>query len=208
MSKIPKASRTVRSILNAHEDELRRRRSSTAFSGSGMTVTAPGQFEIDGDVTVTGNFTAEGKINNDALVNPVAAGAIFDSLTNFSLSTTLTNIRTTTLTVPTGFTSAAISVVARCYAVNPRSTGGYDGLGGDYLYCQANIAGFNGYALPLPVSGSGGSGFNVSPYSTVLSGLTPGAHVLVQIAAATNYASWTANVANTAEVSGSVMWFR
>lgn len=172
------------------------------LANTGMTCTGPGEFEIDGSVTVTGDFTAAGKIRNDALVSPTAPGVVFDSLTNFALAAgTLTNIKTTVVTVPPGFTQAAVSVVARVFAIN--STASLD-----YLYGQANIAGYNGYALPLAVSGSGGSGTNISPFSTLLTGLTPGSTFTVQIAACTGFAGWSANTSNTAEVSGSIQWFR
>jgi hypothetical protein len=183
------------------EREVRMLRTRSPFANTGISITAPGQFEIDGSVTVTGDFIAEGKISNDALVAPVAPGSIYDSRTNFALTTTLTNIRTTTITVPAGFTRAAVSIVVRVHAFN-------NNAGLDYLYAQANIAGYNGYALPLAVSGSGGSGTNVSPFSAVLSDLTPGGSFTVQIAAQTAFASWAADTQNTAEVSGSVLWFR
>jgi hypothetical protein len=205
------------------------------FTGTGLSAPASGVTQVDGSLIVqngeakSGNFAAGsagwhldhggnaefnaltirgGIIGNDALTSPVGVGAIYDSLTNFALTTVLTNIRTTNITVPSGFTKAAVSIVVRVYAINPNTTGGYDTHGGDYLYGEANIQGFNGYALPLAVSGSGGSGTNISPFSTVLSGLTAGSTFNVQIAASTNYANWAANASNTAEVSGSVLWFR
>lgn len=149
-----------------------------------------------------------GSVGNDALTSPVLVEAVYDFRQNFALTTTLSNIRTKTVTVPAGFTKAAVSVTVRVFAVNPSTTGGYDTLGGDYLYGQANINGFNGFALPLATSGNGGSGTNVSPFSAVLDGLTPGSTISLQIAAQTAFANWAANVQNTAELSGSVQWFR
>lgn len=178
------------------------------LDNSGIHLTAPGQFEIDGTVTVTGDFIAEGKISNDALVNPTSPAAVFDYVQNFALSTTLTNIKTTTVTVPAGFTKASVSIVVRVFAYNPNNTGGYDGAGGDYLYGQANINGSNGFALPLAVSGNGGSGTNNSPFSKILTGLTSGDSISLQIAASTSFAGWAANAANVAEVSGSIAWYR
>lgn len=220
----------LRYDLNMTNEKL-----NNVFANTGLSVPGPNVTRVDGSLIVqsgeakSGNYVAGssgwhldhggnaefndltirgGIIGNDALTTPVGVGAIYDSLTNFALTTTLTNIRTTNITVPTGFTSAAVSIVVRVFAINPNTTGGYDTKGGDYLYGQANIRGYNGYALPLAVSGSGGSGTNISPFSTVLTGLTAGSTFNVQIAACTSYAGWAANTSNTAEVSGSVLWFR
>lgn len=149
-----------------------------------------------------------GSIGNDSLTNPVAVESVYDSFGGFGLTTSMVNIRTKTVPVPAGFTKAAVSITVRVFAVNMGTTGGYDGLGGDYLYGQANINGYNGYALPLAVSGNGGSGTNISPFSAVLTGLTPGSSVSLQIAAQTAYANWAANAQNVAEISGSVQWYR
>lgn len=192
---------SARALLAAHDRQIRMNAFASRLARSGLSVPAPGVTQVDGNLVVLGDFTAEGKVSNDALVAPVAPGVVFDSLTNFSLTTTLTNIRTTTITVPAGFTRAAVSVVVRVFAINPTASL-------DYLYAQANIAGLNGYALPLAVSGNGGSGTNVSPFSTVLDNLTPGGTFTVQIAAGTAFAAWSASAQNTAEASGSIMWFR
>ena len=149
-----------------------------------------------------------GIVGNDALTNPVAPGVVWADLHNFGLSTTLTNKLTSTITVPAGFTTAAVSVVGRCFVYNPNTTGGYDGAGGDYLFAQTNVAGYNGNTLPLAMSGSNGSATAVSPFSTVLPGLTPGGSFTVQMAASTYYASVAADPGNTIELSGSILWFR
>ncbi|MGZ4518951.1 MAG: hypothetical protein ACXVXP_09705 [Mycobacteriaceae bacterium] len=147
-------------------------------------------------------------ISNDWLANPSTPQAVYDSVQNFSLSTTLTNIRTTPVTIPAGFTKAAVQLTVRAYATNPNTTGGNNGAGGDYLYAQANINGFNGYALPTGVSGSGGSGTNVSTFAVVLTGLTPGGTVSLQCAVQTGFLSWAANANNTVDLSASIGWYR
>lgn len=190
-------------------------RLNNVFANTGLSVPGPGVVQVDGALNVNGPMAVTGTlslpagiINNAALANPVSALAVYDYVQNFALSTTLTNIRTLLVTVPAGFTKAAVSITVRVFAYNPNTTGGYNGAGGDYLSGQANINGLNGFALPLAVSGSNGSGTNISPFSTVLTGLTGGGTISLQIAAATNYASWAANTNNTAEISGSVQWYR
>jgi hypothetical protein len=205
------------------------------LANTGLSVPGPGVTQVDGSLVVqngeakSGNYVAGsagwhldhagnaefndltlrgGIIGNDALTNPVTPQAVYDSVQNFSLSTTLTNIRTTNVTVPSGFTKAAVQLTVRAYATNPNTTGGNNGAGGDYLYAQANINGFNGYALPTGVSGSNGSGTNVSTFAVVLTGLTPGGTISLQCAVQTGLLSWAANANNTVDLSSSISWYR
>lgn len=194
-------SRTVRSVLREHERQLKVQGSASTVARSGLSVTAEDELTMYGDFIVTGDFTAQGKISNDALTNPVAAVAKYDYVTNFSMPASLTNIRTLSVPVPAGFTQAAVSLTVRVYALN--STAGLD-----YLYSQANINGFNGLSLPTPVSGSGGSGMNVSTFSIVLTGAGLGSAVVLQIAAQSNFASWAADPSNSADLSASISWYR
>ena len=220
--KVVKASQTTRSLWKAQQEANRQLRSRSSFSGTGMHPNGQGGIESDNFVAgasgykfdYTGNAEFNdltlrgGIIGNDALTNPVAPGVVWADLHNFGLSTTLTNKLTSTITVPAGFTTAAVSVVGRCFVYNPNTTGGYDGAGGDYLFAQTNVAGYNGNTLPLAMSGSNGSATAVSPFSTVLPGLTPGGSFTVQMAASTYYASVAADPGNTIELSGSILWFR
>lgn len=188
----------VRSVVLSPGGSIR----SADFDGTDFAAPGTSGNYFGGDGLVANALKLRpGSVDNDALASPVAPGAVFASRTGFALTRSLTNILTTTITVPAGFTRAAVSVVARVFAYNPTANL-------DYLYGQANIAGFNGYALPLAVSGNNGSGTNISPFSTVLEGLTPGGSFTVQIAAGTSLANWPANTGNTCETSGSVMWFR
>jgi hypothetical protein len=208
---------TPKNILDEIKARLTRieQRLNNVLAHTGLSVPAEkvvqcdGSFNVLGDLNVSGTLELpNGSVNNAALVNPVSPLAVYDYIQNFSLSTSLTNIRTTPITVPAGFTKAAVSITVRVFAYNPNTTGGYNGAGGDYLLAEANINGLNGFALPVAVSGSNGSGVNVSPFSTVLTGLTPGGTISLQIAASVNYAAWAANTQNTADVSGMIQWYR
>ena len=142
-----------------------------------------------------------GIIGNAALENPVVPQYVYDYTSGFGLSTTIAHVRRTTITVPADVTSAIVSVSARIYAINNTAWL-------DYLYCQANIAGFNGLALPVAASGSNGSALNVSPFATTLSGLTPGATFTIDIDGLTAFGAWGANASNQADVAGTILWFR
>jgi len=179
------------------------------------TQNVSGNLNVTGNETVSGNLTVSGalvlpngSVSSAWLVNPTSPQAVYDSVQNFSLSTTLTNIRTTSITIPSGFTKAAVQLTVRAYATNPNTTGGNNGSGGDYLYAQANINGFNGYALPTGVSGSNGSGTNVSTFAVVLTGLTPGGTISLQCAVQTGFLSWAANASNTVDLAASIGWYR
>jgi len=148
-----------------------------------------------------------GIIGNDALTSPVAPGVLYTSATNFALSTTSTARASITVTVPAGFTSAAITATGRILAFNPNITGGA-GSGTDYLYSQVNIGAYSGYGLPLVVVGSGSSDINSATFSTILPGLVAGNTFVVSVTAATSFLPWAANANNTAELSGSVQWYR
>ena len=142
-----------------------------------------------------------GSVGNEALANPTKPGSIYAYATGFGLSTTHENILTATIPVPDGFTIAHVTVTGRVFAYN--NTAGLD-----YLSGEANIAGSNGWGLPLAVSGSGGSGTNVSTFTKTLTGLVAGATFDVQMAAWATFASWATKPDNTVELSGSITWYR
>lgn len=204
------------------------------FANTSLSAPAPGVLNVDGilqgsgfdgdldtnDVGTTGwamsgskvalpeVLLRPGSIGNEILTSPSAPQAIYTSAQGFSLSATLTNVLTSTVPVPSGFTKAAVTLTARAYAVNPNTTGGNNGAGGDYLYSQANINGFNGYSLPTGVSGGNGAGTNVSTYALVLSDLAAGSSITLQCAAQTGLLSWAANATNTADLSATIVWYR
>lgn len=130
----------------------------------------------------------------------IAPQSLFYYTTNFALTRTPTTLASQTVTVPPGMTSAVVTVVSRLAAVN--STGS-----ADYLSCMSKISGAGGLSLQRPVS-SGYIDFNVSAYSVVLPGLVSGGTILLEVQGNTTAAGWAANAANTAEMTGSILWFR
>jgi hypothetical protein len=140
-----------------------------------------------------------GSLGNDALTSPVVPQGVYFTNGSFALTTTPTVISTRTITVPSGFTTAVVSVIGRLYAVNPNA-------GGDWLYARTLISGFVNVQLPLWVPASGFSGFNVSPFSQVLTGLTPGGTFAIALEGHTAAAGWALDLSNTTEVSGTINW--
>lgn len=127
--------------------------------------------------------------------------AIYAQTSNFGLRITSATVLSTTITVPAGFTSAAVSVVGRAFAINSTTSV-------DYLYADARIAGTPGHGLPIVATASNGSALNVAPYSKVLTGLTPGSTFVIAVNAATSFASWAADSSNSADLSGIINWYR
>ena len=206
---------TGRTVQTAAEDSVGIKMTTAglkAYSPSGAqtfyldAVTGDSTFSgdtiIGGNAVITGTLSLPaGIVDNDALASPVKPQYIFASGTGFALATTDAAVASSTITVPAGFTSAVVSVVGRVYATNPNA--GYD-----YLITVSKIDGTGCANLPLLVGGSGGSGIVVAPYSRVLTGLTGGGTFVVEVRAYANTAAWAANAQNTAELSGTILWFR
>ena len=175
----------------------------------GAPTTVSGSLAVSGPMTVSGTLSLPaGIIDNAALTSPVAPGSVYGNAVNFALTTTLTTIKAITVTVPAGMTKASVSVVGRVLAINNNTTGGTNAAGADYLSVRTTISGLYGYALPLTTLGQSSSSINVAAYAAVLSGLTPGGTFDVSVAAFTAYLAWAANTVNTAEISGSIQWYR
>lgn len=147
---------------------------------------------------IPGSSFPPGVIPTSALQAPDAPGFVNQTVTAFSLGTTSALLIDTIATVPSGFTSCVVSLVGRVYAVNPTGSTGF-------LSAQVAVAGSTGNAMPLPVATTLG-GLNVATFATVLTGLSGGSTLAVQLSAWTD-AAWTSDPSNTADLTGSLVWF-
>ena len=196
MGRLPSTGPSLQHYLRQQARAAQRQQQSSAFNLSGVTVTPDGL-----------------SIPNDVLVSPVVPQGVFASVSNFALTarnpvTVADVISTTTITVPAGFTSAVVTVISRVFAINPNSTGGPAGTGLDYFFAQTGIAGFLDAPLPVVVTGSQSSDTAISPFTKVLTGLTPGGTFTITIGACSDYLNWYAFTNNLATVSGNILWFR
>lgn len=165
------------------------------------TAAFSGNTTIGGNAAITGTLSLPaGIIDNAALANPIAAQQIFFYTQNFAITAAGGTYASQTITVPAGFTKAVVAVTSRLYGIN--STAGLDRLS-----CVTKIAGSGGFSFQFTVN-SGDAGFNVSPFSTILTGLTPGGTFLLEVRGNTQVANWAASPINTAEMNGSILWFR
>lgn len=218
-------SRTVRSVLKAHEEQLRKQGSASVLARSGLSVPEEGVTAVDGDLQaesfVAGSagwrLQAGGNAEfNDVTIRGAAVGidapvliqAVRASAAGFSTSTTWTELAGTNVTVPAGCTRLRSSATARMYVINPHTSGGADGTGTDALYVQAGVGGNYSTATPTGISGNGGFATTVGLDSFDLNGLTPGATVRVSVSGACGYVSMAADVDNYANVVAQLIWLR
>lgn len=178
------------------------------LDNSGIHLTAPGQFEIDGTVTVTGDFIAEGKISNDALTDPVIPQVARLSASGFSLTTTHVDQDSVSLTVPDECTRLLASVQGRMYVVNSNTTGGADGTGTEAIYVRLTVGVNQSTATPTGVSGSFGFASTTGQDAFLLSGLTPGGSVTFAVAGKCGYSSIPAYVDNYIIATATLIWLR
>lgn len=157
-------------------------------------------FKADGDAEFNDLTLRGGIIGNDALTNPVVPAQAFQGASSFTLSVAGGNIVTITRSAPAGFTSAVVNAYGRVAAIN--STASLDAL-----YCAVDVNGSGGNQFGMPVS-AGSFGSLSAGYSTLLSGLSAGDPVAVHLFASTGAAGWASNVANGADLSVTILWFR
>lgn len=137
---------------------------------------------------------------NDLLTQVVKPQNVYFYAQGFAVPTTGTVFASSTVTVPAGFTSAVITVVSRLAAVNSTAAA-------DYLSCVSKVNGIGGASLQVPINPSF-TDFNVHALSTVLTGLTGGGTILLEVRGNTANAAWAANAFNSAFMSGMILWFR
>lgn len=174
-------------------------------------------------IGAAGGVTGQGEQQLKALIQQWIASAIRDNgrggiglapqkisvtTTNFGLTTTPTAILTSSLTVPLGMTSAVVNVTARCLAYDANTSGGSNGAGADYQWAQPFVGAIVGAAMPLNTGGSNGSSINTSPLAVILPGLNPGNTIPIGVNAWTSFLPWAVYSYNTAELQGSISWYR
>jgi hypothetical protein len=145
---------------------------------------------------------------NTLITQVVLPQSVNFAATNFAITTAGAVRASQTITVPAGYSQAVVSVISRVHAINPNTTGGFDGGGGDHLYSTAQIGAVAGNAHGSIVLGSNSSNINVDGLSTILPSLTSGGTFTLAVNVASEYATWAAQTANAAEMSGSILWLK
>ena len=191
-----------------------------AVTGS-ETVTGPlavhGTADFDGDTTIGGNAAITGTlslpagiIDNAALSSPVVADIVNLTNTGFTVPANPTwgNAVSTTITVPPGCTQLLATCTAEAYAINPNTTGGSNGTGGDILDCRVLLNGSASAGYGIGLSGSNGFTSSSSSGSFHFSGLTPGATLSIATQVLAVYQAFGSNVDNKATINATLIWLR
>ena len=189
--------------------------------GGSLDVTGPmvvgGTADFSGDTTIGGNAAITGTlslpagiINNDALTSPVVAGIVNQTATGFTVPVNPTwgNAVSTTITVPAGCTQLLATCTAEAYAINPNTTGGSNGTGGDILDCRVLLNGSASAGYGIGLSGSNGFTSSSSSGSFQFSGLTPGAVLNIAAQVLAVYQAFGSNVDNKATINATLVWLR
>ncbi|HET6915752.1 MAG TPA: hypothetical protein VFH56_06635, partial [Acidimicrobiales bacterium] len=126
-----------------------------------------------------------------------APGVVSQSVTDFAVPMAGATLITTTVTVPSGYTKAAVVLTGRVFATNPGAS--------DYLYARPVVNGTTGNAVPVQAP-TGVGVLNVAPIALALTGLA--SSFTVSLWASSSVADWSPNTSNLADLSGSVVWFK
>ena len=223
MSKLPRLGPSLTAHLVENRRQMQRQAASSSFARSGMSATAEGETTVDGSLIVTGNLEVSGHaaitgtlslpsgiINNDALTSPVVAGIVNQTATGFTVPVNPTwgNAVSTTITVPPGCTQLLATCTAEAYAINPNTTGGSNGTGGDILDCRVLLNGSASAGYGIGLSGSNGFTSSSSSGSFEFSGLTPGATLSIATQVLAVYQAFGSNVDNKATINATLVWLR
>jgi len=187
--------------FKALEQLVQRLLNASPFAGTGMSIPSAGVVQLDGSLVVLGDFTAQGKINNDALTNPVVPAVAHGEGVNFTLSPTPADRATVTVPVPAGYTRAMVTATASLSAYNPTASG-------DYVYVAAHIQSDTtlGYAMPQGV-GPSDSATTSQTATALLTGLS--GSFTVKASASTGFVSFsTSTSGNVCNIDATVFFLR
>lgn len=210
MGRLPTSRRTLSGEFEKVKVESAGR---TNFSGTGLHFPEPGVVQVEGNLWVTGDFTADGKVSNDALTNPVDPDDVSFGVENFAIPPgSYALLGSASRTVPDGFTKALVNASGWMFARNPNTTGGVDGSGTDAIFCFVRVTGSDGDTDSKPkgqgISGFGGFTTATSGVGKLKEGLSPGTSLTFKIYGASSSQTLPADAQNSADLMGTILWLR
>jgi len=228
MPSTPEPFRTLSAEIRKVREDVRAARNASPFFGTGIHPTGNGGMESDAfdgnldtdDAGTTGwafndqkvavgeLILRPGSIGNDSLTNPVIPGVHKVNSSGFAVTLSWTEVVGGNVTVPAGCTQLLATSSVWVYAINPNTTGGSNGTGGDTLWCYVDIGGSSGEVYGLGLSGNSGYTTATSGFSLLKTGLTPGSTIRIKGMAASAYASLGSDAFNTATISTTLIWLR
>lgn len=170
---------------------------SGTFNGN---VNIGGNLTTSGNTTIAGNLSVVGGISNDNLTSPIVPQAVHNHATNFALNTTNTLLISQSVSVPSGYSKALVTVTVNVVALNKNT--GYDSV-----YCTPYINGVapNGYQGQLQIA-SNVQGSCSRTATASLTGLS-GSFQLTGYGS-TALANWAADSNNTANLDAIIMFYK
>jgi hypothetical protein len=143
-----------------------------------------------------------GIIGNDALTSPVLPSNIHADQGPFSMTTTPVSKCSTTVTVPAGYTKAAIIAGASGSARNKNTIQ-------DYWYIKIRVNGVNGPGYAAACDGQPNASIGLAITTTFFqTGLVGGGTFTIEIWAATGSVAWASDSFNALNLDALVLFLR
>ena len=222
MAQMPNPFPSLLARIKRIEDRQNQQLASSPFFGTGMHPNGNGgidsdnfaagtsgySFKADGDAEFNDLTLRGGIIGNDALTNPVVPQVLNLASAGFSVGASWSEALGGNVTVPADCTRLLAFASGWAYAVNPNTTGGSNGTGGDALYCATVIGGTSGEVNGDPLSGSNGFTTASSGVSVLKTGLTPGTSIHFEVDAIALYQAFGSDPTNNASLAALLIWLR
>lgn len=193
--------------LERVEKLLRQLTGANILSAADVIATKTG-LTIASELLVTGATRIEGTlslpagiVDNASLATPIGFAAASNGQTNFSVPTSPTNLAATSLTTPSGFTSAVVLSYVSILAQNPA------GAGYDYLHTQSWIGDVDGDSLPFPAEDGDWCPGQMMGLRTI-DGLMDGSLIALACRVNAQRHTWSANASARAFVRAIGLFFR
>jgi len=220
----PEPWRTLSAEIRKLREQVRRLGNASAFTGTGVHPNGDQGLDSDNFVPGTSGFSLHGGtgnaefndltlrggiIGNEALTSPVVPGVANLTVSNFGLgSGSYTEVAGQDITVPDGCTRLLFNGTGIVDVYNPKTAGGNNGTGGDWLYCRVKVGAVDsGHTQAVGVSGSGGNATVTDTFAQSLSGLTPGSAVRASVLSVSDYGI-AVDAGNLAMLSATLIWLR
>lgn len=201
MAKLPQPGKPFWPRIYKLEEAVRRLQNASPFSGTGLSIPADGTTQVEGNLWVTGDFTADGKITNGALTNPVVPAVAHAETDNFSLVNGPNVAKATaTVPVPAGYTQAMVTATATMSVWNPNAS---DQVA--YVAAWIEDDSTRGASMPVTIrpSTQGTSSHTATALLTSL-----GSSFTVQAAASSFPANWAASTSNFINIDATILFLR
>jgi len=193
VSKLPATTFSLARYLRQQARTQQRLVQSSAFTSSGLSVSADGVTTVDGSLVLPA-----GSIPDTALANASVREVAYLTATGFAPAPAWAEVAGVDLIVPPGASRLLLQATAWSYAVNNTAAA-------DDLHVRVSLGPLDGQAFltPLPVAGYGTVSAGLA---TLADALAVGSTIRLSASVQTTTGAWTADAANTTCLSASLTW--